>query len=224
MKKLRVPYSSRVTLVIEHFDEIVWFSHAIQAMTLENLDYQQKLRKKHPDPEPLGYQLDEPTTFEGVDFYPGFPCEVILVDRYDNILSCWPEPDFSEDYGRRNFNGVKTLLFFPEGFIRESGLIQGVSKLTLRSSMAWAPIYCSEVWSKELKIMSDQEIIALYNSMACTGYMGNLGSSRRHTLGKEIQSRSFDYSVIFSPGSHGSIDFISFEKKVRLAENRLEVE
>jgi hypothetical protein len=146
------------------------------------------------------------------------------VDRYDSILSSWTEPDFSENYGRRNFNGVKTLLFCPEGFIRESGLIKGVSKLTLRSSMAWAAIYSHEVYAKELKAKSDEEIIEIFNRTVGTGYSGNLGSSTRGALGREIMSRPFDHSVIFSRGSHGSIDFISFSKRVRLAGNRLELE
>ena len=34
MEKLLVPYSAQVTLVIENYNEIVWFSHAVQSMTM----------------------------------------------------------------------------------------------------------------------------------------------------------------------------------------------
>ena len=224
MKKKRVPYSSGVTLVIENYNEIVWFSHAVQAMTYENMIHQMEMRKKHPEPEPLGFEFEEPNSMYGVDYYQGYPCDIILVDRYDNIISSWTEPDFSENRGRRNFDGIKIMLLCPKGFIKDSGIIQGISKLTLRSSMAWASIYTHEVYAKELKSMTDQEIIDSLNLWVGKGYMGNLGNCMRLAIGKEILARSFDYSIIFRPATNGSYDSVSMQKRVKLVENRLEFE
>jgi hypothetical protein len=224
MRKKRVPYSDQVTLVIENDNEIVWFSHAVQAMTYENMIYQLEIRKKQPEDDPLGFEFEEPATMEGVDYYPGFPCDIILVDRYDNVLGNWTEPDFSEINGSRNFSGVKTMLICPQGFNKKSGLIQGVSKLTLRSSMAWAAIYTHEVYAKELRSRSDQEIIDSFNAWVGKGYMGNLGNCTRSAIGKEIFARSFNYSIIFRPGTNGTCDSVSMQKRVKLVENRLEFE
>jgi hypothetical protein len=224
MEKLRVPYSAQVTLVIENYNEIVWFSHAVQSMTYDNLIHQMKVRKKHPAPEPLGFEFEEPVTMDGVDFYPGYPCDIILVDKYTNILSCWTEPDFSELSGCRNSNGVKIMVLCPEGFIHESGIIQGVSKLTLRSSMAWAPIYYQEVWRKGLKTKSDQEIIDIFNSLTGKRYRGYSGTVKMSTLGDEILSRGFDSSIIITLNKYGSLCSTNYSKKVRLIDNKLEFE
>jgi len=46
----------------------------------------------------------------------------------------------------------------------------------------------------------------------------------RLAIGKEILARSFDYSIIFRPGTNRSCDSVSMQKRVKLVENRLEFE
>ncbi|MEI7830722.1 MAG: hypothetical protein WCI31_13180 [Prolixibacteraceae bacterium] len=224
MKELNYPYSKQVTLVIENNDEIVYYSLAVLATTFGEFNRQLKMMKKQPEPKPLGFEFDESETIEGVDFYPGFPSDIILVDSSANILCNWTEPDFSGLYSGKTFYAVKTMVICPEGFIQKSGIKRGVSKLTLRSSMAYAAIYYQDVWLKKIKLNTDQEIIDIYNNMAGKGYRGHGGTLQMSVLGHEIFSRSFDSSILFTLNTNGKISSISFAKKVKLVGNKLEYE
>ncbi len=223
MKELHYPYSKQITLVIENYGKIVYFSLAVQATTQEEMLRQLKLRERHKDLDPLGFEFEHPQTPRSISFTQPYAMDVIGVDMYDNVLCTWTEPaNHSKTRSYRTFSGLRTLVVCPEGLSQRTGIIPGVSKLTLRTSMSYTAIYYQEVWAKELKLKSDQEIIDMYNNWIGKGYMGTAGNISRSTLGSEIASRPFDSSLIIKHNEYGRISGVNFSKRVRLINNKLE--
>jgi len=226
MTDYNYPESDQVVLVIENEGEIVFFSLAAEAKTHLELMRRMQLRtRKMPDFEPVGFKFDNPDAPMDLGFNQLYPTDVILVDKYDTIIRAWTEPANPTPLTHRTtVYGLCTIVLCSEGLSDHMGIVPGISKLTLRSSMSYGPIYCQQIWAKELKVQTDEEIIKTFNGMAGKKYGGPAANAHRSTLGQEILSRSFDSSLLFELHPDGSIKTICFAKKVKLVNNKLEYE
>ena len=225
MEKWNYPDSFRTTLVVENNGEIVYFTNAMQAATPEELSRMLTLREKNRRLDPLGYELNKASSLQSLSFNRPFPRDIILVDRNDTVFTAWKEPaNYSPIICYRTFSNLKMVISGSVGLIRKAKIIPGISNLTLRPTTAYAAIYYHEVWRKGLKSKSDQEIIDLYNSITGKGYRGHGGTIQMSILGEEILSRGFDSSIILALNKYSSLQSISYSRRVRLINNKLEFE
>jgi hypothetical protein len=172
--------------------------------------------------QPLTLKFDSLESIIVVNFNYGFKVEILCIDQDGLVVELHTEAGHSLLGKIKLFKGFSLIVFSPKGFAVKRGIVVGKTKITLASPMAYGPYYNQHVWRKENSTKSDQEIIDVYNSITGRGYMGIAGSSRMNEIGREIHSRDFDSSKIISLNEDGSIKSISFAKKVRLLNGRLE--
>lgn len=213
----------QVTLVVEHDEEIVYYSVADQYFSTEALHSELKRRVKKADPDPLALEICDliPARFRKstrqvlVDF--------ILVGAGDLVISTKTEPvEYLEFLSAHPPVYLEAVVTGKTGLIRKSGIIPGTSRVTLRSATAYPAIFLHDKLLPELQAMSDRKLINAFNRKAGKGYMGMGGNISRSLLGQVMHSRDFDSSCIITSNPDGTICRIHWGRKVKLVNNRLE--
>lgn len=216
----------QITLVIEQDEQIDFFSIAYLMKRHQDID-RMPVMDAGPDSEceALVFSfdpLDEPwIPWASLPY----AVDVVLADRFDTIFLIATVPAHSstailQEHAAR----AARVIICPGGLLPERCFLPGSRKISIRSNSSYGSIYCQEVWSKELKASSDEELIQTFNRMTGIRNGGFGANAQRNAIGNEIHARPFDSSILFTHYPNGSIQSISFGKRVKLSNNRLEYE